>query len=300
MRGSGDLLADRRFAYAEDLLAEGDVEAAADLFEQTIERVPVWGPAWIALGLARERQGRPDAATAAFEQAQTCDPAGLYGADLHLARLKSTGDGSAMPAAFVTALFDDYAPRFETHLVEGLGYRGPALLAAAVLAADGRERFARVLDLGCGTGLMGSAIRAHAGHLTGIDLSSAMLAQAERRGAYDSLLVAEILSFLASLDPASFDLVLAADVFAYLGSLAPVLGAAAQVLPPRGLLAFTVQRGSDAPVTLGSDMRYSHSAGHVTESLGSAGFDLLSMEEASSRRDAGVAVPGLVVVARRA
>ena len=41
-------------------------------------------------------------------------------------------------------------------------------------------RFAAMLDLGCGTGLAGAAFRAEVGHLTGIDLSAAMIAQAER------------------------------------------------------------------------------------------------------------------------
>ena len=41
---------------------------------------------------------------------------------------------SAMPQAYVQALFDQYAPRFESSLVGDLGYRGPALLFKAVLA----------------------------------------------------------------------------------------------------------------------------------------------------------------------
>ena len=41
---------------------------------------------------------------------------------------------SAMPQAYVRALFDQYAPKFETALVDDLGYRGPALLFKAVLA----------------------------------------------------------------------------------------------------------------------------------------------------------------------
>ena len=53
-RSSADVLADRRFAYAEALLAD-DPAAAADLLEQTAERVPHWAPLWMALGAARDR-----------------------------------------------------------------------------------------------------------------------------------------------------------------------------------------------------------------------------------------------------
>ena len=48
-------------------------------------------------------------------------------------------------------------PNFEKALVDDLGYRGPALLFKAVLAARQAVRkpafFKRAIDLGCGTGL---------------------------------------------------------------------------------------------------------------------------------------------------
>ncbi|TXN66076.1 tetratricopeptide repeat protein, partial [Methylobacterium sp. WL6] len=52
--GSGDLLADRRFAYAEACLAEGDCVGAAEMAEQALERAPRFAAAWVLLGQARE------------------------------------------------------------------------------------------------------------------------------------------------------------------------------------------------------------------------------------------------------
>ncbi|TXM93376.1 tetratricopeptide repeat protein, partial [Methylobacterium sp. WL116] len=52
--GSGDLLADRRFAYAEACLAEGDCVGAAEMAEQALERAPRFAAAWVLLGRARE------------------------------------------------------------------------------------------------------------------------------------------------------------------------------------------------------------------------------------------------------
>ena len=43
---SGDLLADRRYAYAMAAAKEADHEAAADLLAQTLEIVPDWAPPW--------------------------------------------------------------------------------------------------------------------------------------------------------------------------------------------------------------------------------------------------------------
>ena len=45
-----------------------------------------------------------------------------------------------MPQAYVQALFDQYAPRFEASLVGDLGYRGPALLFKAVLSVRSAAR----------------------------------------------------------------------------------------------------------------------------------------------------------------
>ena len=52
---AGDLIAERRFAYARAAAEEGDFSAAAELFEQTLERAPRWAGAWFALGKAPGR-----------------------------------------------------------------------------------------------------------------------------------------------------------------------------------------------------------------------------------------------------
>ena len=85
---------------------------------------------------------------------------------------------------------------------EGLAYRAPALLLAAIAdhcaAQRRRLRFGAVLDLGCGTGLAGAAIRPFCDWLVGVDLSPAMIAKARQKGLYDRLEVGEIGAFLAA------------------------------------------------------------------------------------------------------
>src|SRR5207253_3063461 len=85
-----------------------------------------------------------------------------HGATLHLARLRVGEPAPAMPPAYVASLFDQYAPDFDRALVEGLKYRGPAALLAAIdqaLRSQGEpRRFRRALDLGCGTGLAGVGV----------------------------------------------------------------------------------------------------------------------------------------------
>src|SRR5580693_8014445 len=184
---SGDLMADRRFDFARDLQLKGDLVAAADLLLQATELARGFASAWFTLGEVREQLGERNAAIAAFRKAQAADPEDRHGAGLRL-MLLGAEPLSAMPPAYVRALFDQYAPKFERALVDDLGYRGPALLFKAVLAARRAIRkpafFKRAIDLGCGTGLAAAAFAREVDHFTGIDLSPGMIEKAKATGLY--------------------------------------------------------------------------------------------------------------------
>ncbi len=297
---SSDILADRRFAWAMALVSEGDDVGAADLLEQVVERVPAWAAGWAALGDARDRLGEKNAAFGAWQHAVRLDPGDRVGAGLRLARLGAIA-ATTMPAAYVRALFDDYAPRFDQHLIAGLRYRGPALLAAALAEVAPGRRFARALDLGCGTGLMGGALRESVGRIDGVDLSPAMVAQARRTGSYTELAVGSIEAALEQAEPNTFDLLTAADVLVYCGDLAPVMAGAARVLISGGLFGFTLQRGDGTEgFAIGSDLRFAHAPNHARDSIGAAGLTIRRFEEVSTRIEKGCAVPGLLIVAETA
>src|ERR1017187_6893386 len=97
---SGNLIADRRFEWARDLAAKGDLAGAGDL---------------------REKFGDRDGAVAAFRQAAQADRQDRHGATLHLIRLGAVPIAT-MPTGYVRALFDGYAPAFDQALTQGLGY----------------------------------------------------------------------------------------------------------------------------------------------------------------------------------
>ena len=299
---SGDLMADRRFDFARDLQLNGDLAAAADLLLQATELAPGFASAWFTLGEIRQQLGEREAATAAFRKAKAADPDDRHGASLRL-MLLGAQQLSAMPPAYVRALFDQYAPKFETALVDDLGYRGPALLFRAVLAARLAVRkpafFKRAIDLGCGTGLAATAFASEVDHFIGIDLSPRMIERARLTGLYAQLEVAEMVEGLRGRPDASAELVLAADAMVYLSDLAPVLGEATRVLADGGLLAFTVETHAGDGVILGEGMRYAHGAAYVRASVEAAGLGLLQLEDRSARNEDNTPVPGLVVVASR-
>ena len=298
LRTSGDLLADRRFLYGRDLAEAGDHAAAVDLYTQALELAPGWAPGWLALGDARARTGDRDGAAEAYARAAELDGEGVLGASLAAAALSGVAPPAAADPAYVRALFDDYAPRFERHLAESLAYRGPALLRAALdRVALPPARFGRALDLGCGTGLMGVTLRDRVDWLGGVDLSPAMVEAARAKAIYDALTAGDMLDALAG---ENLDLAVAADVLVYVGDLGPTFRAVAAALKPGGLFAFTVQSAPEgADVVVGMDRRFAHSRAHIRARAGEGGLDIALCEPASTRRDAGRDVPGLLAVLKR-
>jgi predicted TPR repeat methyltransferase len=299
---SGDIAADRRLAMAEMYLADGDAEAAVDLVRQALEIAPSWAAGWFRLGEMEEASAHAPAAVAAFGRALELDPDDAIGAGVRLARLGARPAETAMSPRFVATLFDQYADRFDDHLVRGLGYAGPAIIMDAIqraCAAAGRPfRFAAALDIGCGTGLMARAIGHHVDAMHGVDLSPAMIRKAAASGFYraDRLHVAEASAHLAACAPASFNLVVAADVLVYMSDLTRLMRLAAQALVPMGLFAFTFQMKQGDGVALGDDLRYHHSESHVWESAARAGLAVVHAAHCVTRHDGGRPVAGMVMV----
>jgi predicted TPR repeat methyltransferase len=298
---SGDLIADRRYQWALDLVARGDLAGAADLLTQTAELAPGFAAAWFTLGEVREKLGDRDGAVGAFAQARAADPQDRQGAGLQLARLGGGEASPAMSEAYVRHLFDQYAGRYDTALTEHLRYRGPAILLAAVqqvIRGLGHPpQFGDVLDLGCGTGLAGAAFRPFAGRLVGVDLSAAMIAKADEKGVYDETHVSKIEDFLNAAGHARYDLVVAADVFVYVGDIAPIFAAIAKVLAPGCFLAFTVETHSGDGTKLLPTLRFAHGEAYVRTALAANGLTVLHLARTSVRSEKGVPVEGLVVVA---
>jgi predicted TPR repeat methyltransferase len=299
---SGDIIADRRFEFARDLQLKGDLAAAADLLDQTVELAPDFVSAWFTLGEIRLQLSDRDAAIAAFRRARDADPQDRHGASLRLMRLGVEGL-SDMPKAYVQTLFDQYAPRFDTALLEHLNYCGPAILFKAVLAVGAAARrpafFKRAIDLGCGTGLAAAAFARQVDRFIGIDLSPGMIEQARATGLYAELHVADMVDGLADRPETSADLIVAGDALVYVSNLAPVLAQVSRVLIPDGLVAFTLETHEGDGVVLSAGLRYAHAASHVRDIVQATGLMLAHLEAASPRTEDNVPVPGLVVVASK-
>jgi predicted TPR repeat methyltransferase len=280
----------------------GRVAEAAAVYRRATELAPDRAAIWRLLGKVHEQLGDRDGAINALRRARELDPSDPFGASVELMRL-GADELSEMPPAYVRLLFDQYAAKFDSALVEGLGYRGPTVLFEAVLSACQAHQkpanFKHAIDLGCGTGLAAVAFAEMVDQIIGIDLSPGMIEKARATGLYAQLKVTDMLEGLRTTLDSSADLVLSADAMIYVADLFPVLKEASRVLASGGLLAFTLERHDGDGFIMGEGRRYAHSASYARASIEAVGLVVLQLEQHSTRYERGVPVPGLVVVAEK-
>jgi predicted TPR repeat methyltransferase len=290
--------ADGHYNLANLLQDTGKFEESITLYRRTLELDPEHSAAWENLGRAYTDEGLA-------EEAQQVWHAWLERApDNAVARhmvASTSGQSSVERCAddYVRETFnEDFAKNFDSQLAR-LGYQAPQLVSDAVACFSQLSTGAEVLDAGCGTGLCGPLIRQRARRLIGIDLSGDMLSEARKRNVYDELIEVEITHYLKE-HPDSVDLIVCADTFCYFGKLTEVFAAAAASLRNGGCLAFTVENCVE-PQPLGYQLkqhgRFCHTEHYVRQELERTGFIISDLQQATLRRERGVAVEGLVVSA---
>ncbi|PDS58512.1 SAM-dependent methyltransferase [Rhizobium anhuiense] len=301
---SGDVIADRRADYARMLEEGGEPDAAAELMEQALELVPAWAAGWYRLATYLEKAGRADAAIEAYRRTLAFDPDDIFGATLKLAILGDVATPDRPPSRYVERLFDDYADRFESALVEKLDYSVPQKLAA-LIASTGR-RYERAVDLGCGTGLLGPEIRGRVDRLEGFDLSQNMLVKAAEKQVYDSLaqadlsLAPDLSGLFADAARHRADLVTAADVLMYLGNLESVFAIIGELAASGADIAFSVEDAGDGEgFHLAPSLRYAHSESYVRALLARHGLQILATVKSVIRKDGGKPVSGILFLTRK-
>jgi predicted TPR repeat methyltransferase len=164
------------------------------------------------------------------------------------------------------------------------------------LVAAYRTGFRHILDLGCGTGLAAADLKTLGENLIGVDLSSGMLAEAQKRGQYTELVKAEAAAYLEAAQN-RFDLIFAADSLIYFGDLKPLLRAAAGALVPGGLFALSIELAAGDGYLLQPSGRFAHSLEYLKTTAGD--FAILEAIESNIRLEAGRPVAGLYVILER-
>lgn len=121
------------------------------------------------------------------------------------------------------ALYAVWAETYDADLqTGGHNYVAPTLVADTVLGLGEHHKKGAVLDAGCGTGLVGTALAAAgvATTIDGLDLSHHMLRVAEKTGAYENVIQADLTKEIARPDE-SYELVTCAGTFTH-GHVGPI------------------------------------------------------------------------------
>jgi 2-polyprenyl-3-methyl-5-hydroxy-6-metoxy-1,4-benzoquinol methylase len=130
--------------------------------------------------------------------------------------------------------------------VERMGYVAPKL-ASECLYRWAQNPDARILDVGCGTGLVGLELqRMGYTNIDGLDASKEMLAKAERKGVYDRLICADIGESLFSAVEVELDLydaLMCVGIFTHGYVRADALECMVELVRPGGYMCFTVHEG---------------------------------------------------------
>src|SRR3984957_7552830 len=296
MRNAATLLSIRRrdFTRAVELALQARRDGAADATTFGLN------------GHALSSLGRHDEARLAYQEARKLAPD-----DSNLRHLAATA-GIVSGAAggsddYLKTLFDGYADRFESHLID-LGYRIPGLLRSHVMEFAATTSIGPVLDLGCGAGVVALVLSGLAvGPFTGIDISPRMLDMACAKGLYGSLFEARLPDALRN-DTSRWRLILAADLMCYFGSLEDMFDAVHARLALGGRFMFSVEEllpdhdgaiqgnGDWATLRLG---RYMHAPSYVARIVDARGFNRVALGGEVLRHEAGGPVAALIMVLER-
>lgn len=198
-------------------------------------------------------------------------------------------------------MFDDVATRFDHLMVDELDYRGHLhLRTLADRHVPGLKAPLRILDLGCGTGLVGNAFKdlTAGGRLDGIDLAPRMIEVARKRGIYDDLILGDLETVLAAPGP-SYDVIVSADTMVYLGDLAPTFRGVVNRLAAGGYYLFAMEAKEGSGWEQTDVSRFRHSESYLREEAARAGLDYLAQMDCTLRYEREAPVPGFAVALRK-
>lgn len=204
------------------------------------------------------------------------------------------------PIEVVQQLFDGMASNYDTHMVRSLGYRLPQQVADKLLASRPDKHF-NVLDLGCGTGLLGACLGRLDGALVGVDVSREMIAQAVRHNVYDKFHTVNVHDALDATPESLYEVIAALDVFIYAGDVTKAIPDAHRILVPGGtfVASFEVAPEDGPGMVLLPTGRYAHTLSSVTQACQAAGFASIDTEGAVICLENGSPVNGFVVWATK-
>ena len=287
-----------RRLLARDLSEQGQHDESLKLWDALLEQNPedaqsLVGRVQACIAAGTPAQARKD--TAILLKLAPDDAVYQYYAQL------AQGETPAQqPAALMLPLFDGMAEFYDVHMVRSLKYQLPKQVSEQIIARYPDKKI-NVLDLGCGTGLLGVCLGRLDGALIGVDLSMKMIEQAARHNVYDRFHTVNLHDALRETPDGLYQVIAALDVFIYAGDLTQAVPDAFRVLAPDGMLVFSCEIANETgpDMVLSPAGRYAHKRSHVEALCKAAGFDAVDVRETVLRNESHEPVHGFVVTAHK-
>lgn len=183
-------------------------------------------------------------------------------------------------------LFDSFAENYE-NVLHNINYAVVDKIAEIAPDLNGK-----ILDLGCGTGLVGLKLQNPDNTFYGVDLSKAMLQKANQKNVYKTLEQADAVAYLQQ-HKNEFSAIVAADVFCYFGNLEKLLKEAA----PTKII-FSIESDLQTEnYKIQPNGRYKHNLLYVENILKSVGYTNIKSYPLVLRKENNKNVDGLIFTA---
>ncbi|MDC1442267.1 tetratricopeptide repeat protein [Rhodospirillaceae bacterium] len=259
----------------------GRLEEAEASYTKAIALRPDYAEAHYNLGITLQELGKVNKAEVGYTQAITLKPD--HSTAKHMLAALTGETTATAPEDYVEGLFDEYAAKFESSLVDNLDYKAPKVIAEMIIKDSKFDLLGSIMDLGCGTGLFGMEIKQFCKHLEGVDLSQKMLDQAKEKDVYSKLIKQDIITYLSN-ESFNFEYFISTDVFIYIGDLSDIFRLIKSRNKTGGKLAFSTEEYYGDGFFLEQSGRYSHSKKYIESLCRTFDYELRHFETQALRK----------------
>ncbi len=276
-----------------------EFEQAISCYQRVLEKTPQHQSALNNLAYVLQKVGKTDKAIHYYKRLLEVNPE-HSSADHMYAALTGSFRSSA-PPSYIRELFDNYSSSYEDSLVNRLQYTLPDTLLHIITASSGKQSFGRLLDLGCGTGLIGEKFRDSAALLHGVDISPKMIEIARSKELYDVLVTGDVHTVLNDLAHGSYDLLVAADVFTYIGDISEILIKAYLLGTRECQLYFSVEdlAHQTEDTVLQESGRFAHSENYIRRTAEDSGWQTIDVQRINLRTEKDQWISGAVYAMKK-
>ena len=273
--------------------SQHNIKEALEVLNVLIDQNPKDALLYNILGGCLASIGQTEMAVANYQKALEIMPE--YAIPMHMLNSLTGHTSKKPPKQYVKNLFDDYAHRFNSALVNNLQYSLPFIIKELILKSKSeKSQYKNVIDLGCGTGLAGKDLRDISTNLIGIDISENMASEAEKLNIYDTLIIGDIVEKLNAFHD-KFDLLVALDVLIYIGDVQSIFRAVHNSCKQDSLFIFSVESQDEDGYSLLKSSRYAHSDEYIMDQTTGL-FKLVNSENVKLRKEGESWIQGKIYV----